>query len=124
MKIVICPWKILEKSLKFVLSEVVRTMFPIIRNLASFRRKFVEIPFWGNGFMITVTNIETFHDHFAHYVKVTVVAVVAVAGLVSVVGVVYVVAVVTVVCVVAVVTVVAVGRCSICSCRSWCSYCS
>ena len=32
----------------------------------------------GNGFMITVTNIETFHDHFAHYEKVDVVAVVGV----------------------------------------------
>ena len=33
--------------------------------------------------MITVTNIETFHDHFAHYEKVTVVGVVAVAGVVT-----------------------------------------
>ena len=39
-------------------------------------------------FMITVTNIETFHDHLAHYYKVTVVGFVVVAGVVSVVGVV------------------------------------
>ena len=26
----------------------------------------------GNGFMITVTNIGTFHDHFANYEKVNV----------------------------------------------------
>ena len=38
--------------------------------------------------MITVTNIETFHDHLAHYNKVTVVGFVVVAGVFSVVGVV------------------------------------
>ena len=38
--------------------------------------------------MITVTNIETLHDHLAHYNKVTVVGFVVVAGVFSVVGVV------------------------------------
>ena len=50
--------------------------------------------------MITVTNIGTFHDHFAHYEKVVfgVVGAVRVVGVVAVAGVVSVVCVVCVVC--------------------------
>ena len=29
--VIICPWKILEKSLKFFLSEVVRTMYTTVK---------------------------------------------------------------------------------------------
>ena len=83
---------------------------------------------FGNGFMTTVTNIGTFHDHFAHYVKVDVwcswcsysLGEVAVAGVVSVVGVV---AVVGGVCVVGVVSVVGVVY-VVGSWYSMCSWCT
>ena len=57
----------------------------------------------GNGFMITVTNIEIFSNHLVYYENVDVIVVVTAVGIVSVVGVV---SVVAVVCVVAVVSVV------------------
>ena len=57
----------------------------------------------GNGFIITVRNIEIFSDHLVYYENVDVIAVVTVVGIVSVVGVVSVVAVVGVVAVVSVV---------------------